>query len=69
MHRLHGGGPNRYYLCAECGAIREDVYRDGTIIEHRWHEAPDDALPEAAREEAREILEAPDGEQLELWEV
>jgi hypothetical protein len=61
MIRLHAGGPNRYYLCPECGAIREDVYQGGAIMEHRWHDAPDDALSKAVREEALEILEAPSG--------
>jgi hypothetical protein len=30
---LHAGGPNRYYLCPECGAVREDVYQ-GEVTEH-----------------------------------
>ncbi len=29
MIRLRAGGPNRYYLCPECGAVREDLYRGG----------------------------------------
>jgi hypothetical protein len=56
MRRLHGGGPNRYYLCTRCGAI---------VAQH-WHEAPGRALPEAVREEALEILAVPRGEQLGL---
>jgi hypothetical protein len=68
MIRLQAGGPNRFYLCPECGAVREDVYEDGAIVEHRWHDAPDGTLPEAVREEALEILEEPRGEPLEPWE-
>ncbi len=68
MVRLHAGAPHRYYLCRACGAVREDIYHDGAIIEHRWHDAPDGALPSAVREEALEILYAPRGEQLKLWD-
>lgn len=64
MIRLHGAGPNRYYSCPECGAVKEDVYRGGAIAEHRRHDAPDGTPPEAVREETLEILAAPDGEQL-----
>jgi hypothetical protein len=67
MLRLHGGGPNRYYLCRACGAIREDVYRDGAIVAYRWHDAPDGQLPAAIRQEARDILSMPHPDQLELW--
>jgi hypothetical protein len=68
MIRLHAGGPNRYYLCPECGAIREDVYRGGAIVDHRWHDAPDGTLPQAVQEEAQSLLEVPEGEQLALWD-
>ena len=67
MIRLHAGGPNRYYLCPDCGAVKEDVYRDSAILGHRWHDAPDGTLPKAVREEALEVLERPDREQLRLW--
>lgn len=67
MVRLHAGGPNHYYLYPECGRFREDVYRGGSIVEHCWRDGPNSTLPEAVREEALEILEAPNGEQLELW--
>jgi len=69
MTRLHAGAPNRYYLCLECGAVREDVYGGGAITGHRWHDAPDGTLPTAVYEEVVEILATPSGEQLELWEV
>jgi hypothetical protein len=68
MIRLHGGAPNRYYLCPECGAVREDVYRGGSIVEHCWHDVPDGTLPKSVREEALQVLAAPRGEQLGLWE-
>ena len=68
MIRLHAAGPNRYYLCPECGAVKEDVYHGGAIVEHRWHDAPDATLPKPVSEEALQILETPRGEQLGLWE-
>jgi hypothetical protein len=49
MIRLHAGRPNRYYLCPGCGAVKEDVYRDGAIVDQRWHDAPDGTLPKAIR--------------------
>jgi len=67
MMRLHGGAPNRYYLCRRCGALREDVYRDGAIVEHRWHDGPNGRLPAGVREEALQVLAMPRGEQLTLW--
>lgn len=67
MIRLHAGGPNRYYLCPECGAMREDVYRDRAIIAQRWHNAQADTVARAVQEEALEVLATPEGEQLELW--
>lgn len=68
MMRLHAGGPNRYYLCRKCGTVLEDVYRDGGIVAHRWHDYPDGALPESVREEATSILNTPHSEQLGLWD-
>ena len=67
MMRLHGGGPNRYYLCPECRAIREDIYRDGAIVAHRWHDEPNESLPKSVREEAQKTLKTPKGDQLKLW--
>ena len=37
MARLHAGGPNRHYLCPERGAVKEEVYHAGAIVEYRWH--------------------------------
>jgi hypothetical protein len=68
MLRLHAGGPHRYYLCRACGAVREDLYHDGAIVAHRWHDSPDGTLPAAVREEASEVLAAPRGEQLGLFD-
>lgn len=68
MVRLRTGGPNRYYLCRQCGAVREDVYRDSLIVERNWHDAANGALSESVREEARHILGMPRGEQLRLWD-
>lgn len=69
MIRLHAGAPQRYYLCRACGAVREDVYREGVIVAHRWHDAPDGTLPAAVREEALAVLGATRGEQLRLFEA
>jgi len=53
MIDLHAGGPNPYYLCRECGAVRDDIYQSGAIVDHRWHHAPTGSLPAAVRKEAR----------------
>jgi len=42
--------------------------RSGTIVEYRWHDDLDGALPKSMREEALQVLEALESEQLELWE-
>jgi len=67
MTRLHAGAPNRFYLCRECGAVREDVYQGGAIVEYQWHDASHGMLPNPVREEALDILDAPNGEQLAFW--
>ena len=67
MVRLRAGGPNRYYLCRECGAVREDLYQSGAILDHRWHDASNGILPAAVREEALHILSAPEAHQLAMW--
>jgi hypothetical protein len=69
MLRLHARGPDRYYLCRECGAILEYVYKNGAISDLRWHDQPDTALPQSVVREARAVLEKPTGEQLSLWEL
>ena len=56
MIRLHASGPNRYYLCPECSAVKEDVYQGGAILEHRWHHAPDGTQPAAARVMAQALV-------------
>ena len=33
----------------------------------RWHDAPEEPLPQSVREEAAEFLEIVEGEQLTLW--
>lgn len=67
MVRLHGGAPNRYYLCRRCGAVREDVYADHVIVATHWHDAVNDRLPASVRAEAAPLLNAPQAEQLSLW--
>ena len=70
MMRLQAGGkPAYFYLCLKCGAVREDAHlRDGTIIGTRWHANLDSAsLPAAVAEHAREILDRPRYEQLDLF--
>ena len=53
--------PNRFYLCPECGAMKEDVYQDGAIVEHRWQDTSHGALLKAMKEGALEVLELPVG--------
>jgi hypothetical protein len=68
MQRINVAGPHRYYLCRQCGHVREEVCRtDGTIISTRFREAYSQELPEAAREQARDILEQPSYRQLSLF--
>ena len=67
MIRLHAGGPNRYYLCRECGSVREDVYRGDAIVDQLGHNGPEDPLSRSVRDEAAELLEIVEGEQLTLW--
>jgi hypothetical protein len=70
MTRLHAGGPHRFYLCRRCGAIRAEILRSGRdrgIARVSWYALEDDDLPPAVREEALEILETPQGEQLQLF--
>jgi hypothetical protein len=68
MLRIHASihPPARYYLCRECGAIREDPTRgDGTMAdETRWHELESTDLPAAVVEQVRAILEQPSFGQL-----
>jgi hypothetical protein len=71
MMRLQAGGvPAYFYLCLDCGAIREDAHlRDGTIIGTRWHTNLNRArLPDAVIRQAREILNQPSFEQLEMFQ-
>ena len=71
MMRLQAGGvPAYFYLCLQCGAIREDAHlRDGTIIGTRWHTDLKRArLPDAVAHQAREILDRPSFEQLKLFD-
>ncbi len=68
MMRLHAGAPHRYYLCQVCGAIREDIYQEGTIVATRWHDEPNGQIPSTVRREALAVLRLPRGEQLPLWD-
>jgi hypothetical protein len=66
MPRLHTGGRNRCYLRADCGAVREDVFRGGAIAEGRWHHVPDGLLLNAVGEKAPKVLKARKSEQLRI---
>ena len=69
MIQLHLCPPNHYYLCPECGMIREDVCLPGGFItrtqRHPSHADPD--LPALVRELAQAILDQPHAEQLPLF--
>jgi hypothetical protein len=69
MLRLHvGGESNRYYICRQCGTIREHVCRtDGTIVESHFHHLESVSLPAAVVEQAREILSRPHFKQGNLF--
>ena len=64
MTRLHVGGLNRYYLCPECGAIREEICQpDGTITAVHIHRTPE-ALSQAVRQQARQLRQQPKAKQM-----
>lgn len=57
-------------MCQRCGAVRAEILRSGRdrgIERVAWYKADAEALPLAVREEARAILDAPQGEQLGLF--
>jgi hypothetical protein len=71
MLRLASDGtPAYFYLCRDCGAIREDLHlRDGTLTgETYWHDIESASLPAAVVEQAREILDKPNYRQLSLFD-
>lgn len=51
--------PDRYFVCPECGAIREEICRaDGSIEQVRWHTRDQwEALPAMVAEQARRTLD------------
>jgi hypothetical protein len=69
MLKLSVAGQGRFYLCRECGAVREEVCRvDGTVIEIHYHDSADAAdLSPVVLEQVRAILDAPEFEQLALF--
>ena len=70
MIRLHTNTTSRYYLCRQCGTIREHACRpDGTIVATALHRLDSVDLPAAVVEQAREILTRPDYEQPTLFET
>ena len=69
MIQLHLCPPSHYYLCLECGAIREDVCLPSGLItrtqRHLSHADPD--LPAPVKELAKAILNQPHVEQIPLF--
>lgn len=54
MMRLHVDGLNRYYVCLECGTIREEICEsEGTIAYVRIYEAGSEELPAVVVEQVR----------------
>jgi hypothetical protein len=69
MTRLHAGGPHRYYLCQECGAVRAEILRSGRdrgIARVEWYTLQSNNLPNPVQNEAQAILDTPTGKQLTL---
>jgi hypothetical protein len=68
MVRLHVGGAVRWYVCRECGSVRENVCdREGLVVGTNWHTLDGGTLSEAVIGEARAVLEEGEPEQLSLW--
>jgi tetratricopeptide (TPR) repeat protein len=69
LHKIAVGGPSRYYVCPECGAVREETRDTGGATKVRYHGLNSDALSRIVVEKARAILERLRPEQLRLLDA
>jgi hypothetical protein len=68
--RIHANTGSRYYLCRQCGTVREDICRrDGTIKDTTFHRLESVDLPAAVVEQVRDILNQPGFEQPSLFDL
>jgi tetratricopeptide (TPR) repeat protein len=69
MHQIAVGGPSRYFVCPECGAVREEAHDKEGKTKVRYHGLNSDALSKIVIEKARTILEQLKPEQLKLLDA
>lgn len=69
LHQVPVGGSSRYYVCPECGAVREEATDTGGTIKVRYHALNSEALSKIVVEKARAILEQLKPEQLKLLDA
>ncbi len=67
MRPIPVGGPSRYFLCPECGAVREEmVSEDGKIARVKYYGLNSSSLSKIVIEKAHAILEQLKPDQLKL---
>jgi tetratricopeptide (TPR) repeat protein len=69
LHQIPIGGPNRFYVCPECGAVREEAQDESGTTKVRYHGLNSDTLSKIVVEKARAILERLKPEQLRLLDA
>lgn len=69
LHQIPVSGPSRYYVCPECGAVREEAKDTGGATRVKYHALNSDALSKVIVEKARAILEQLKPEQLRLLDA
>lgn len=64
-----GRESRRYYVCPQCGMIREDIPKpDGSVAITHLHPPESFSLPAAVIEKVRDILAVPNYRQLSLFD-
>jgi tetratricopeptide (TPR) repeat protein len=69
LHQISVGGPSRYYVCPECGAVREEAKDTDGALKVKYHALNSAALSKIVVEKARSILEQLKPEQLRLLDA